>query len=82
MENDLTIIFGAGPAGLSATYELVKNQQPVLNLSPEVQVARIQNFKNWSPAMVPDNTKTSLGLEYYCFEGDKLWNRQGRHFSL
>jgi protoporphyrinogen oxidase len=40
---------------------------------PAVQVGRIQNFKNWSPAMVPDATKTSLGLEYFCNEGDALW---------
>jgi protoporphyrinogen oxidase len=40
---------------------------------PEVQVGRIQNFKNWSPDMVPDSTKTSLGLEYFCTEGDALW---------
>jgi len=40
---------------------------------PEVQVGRIQNFKNWSPAMVPDASKTCLGLEYFCFEGDGLW---------
>jgi protoporphyrinogen oxidase len=40
---------------------------------PEVKVGRIQNFKNWSPAMVPDSTKSSLGLEYFCTEGDDLW---------
>jgi protoporphyrinogen oxidase len=40
---------------------------------PSVKVGRIQNFKNWSPAMVPDQTKTCLGLEYFCFEGDGLW---------
>jgi protoporphyrinogen oxidase len=40
---------------------------------PEVKVGRIQNFKNWSPQMVPDPTKTCLGLEYFCFEGDALW---------
>jgi protoporphyrinogen oxidase len=40
---------------------------------PEVQVGRVQNFKNWSPAMVPDPSKSSLGLEYFCFEGDALW---------
>ncbi|HMJ08900.1 MAG TPA: hypothetical protein VK468_07835, partial [Pyrinomonadaceae bacterium] len=39
-----------------------------------VQVGRIQNFKNWSPQMVPDQSKTCLGLEYFCFEGDGLWN--------
>jgi len=41
---------------------------------PEVQVGRIQNFKNWSPDMVPDPTKSSLGLEYFCNEGDALWS--------
>jgi protoporphyrinogen oxidase len=41
---------------------------------PEVCVGRIQNFKNWSLDMVPDSSKTSLGLEYFCTEGDDLWN--------
>lgn len=41
--------------------------------SPEFQVGRIQNFKNWSPKMVPDPKKTCLGMEYFCSEGDKLW---------
>jgi len=40
---------------------------------PNVRVGRIQNFKNWSPDMVPDPGKTCLGLEYFCFEGDGLW---------
>lgn len=42
--------------------------------SPDVKVGRIQNFKNWSPDMVPDLSMTSLGLEYFCTEGDDLWN--------
>jgi protoporphyrinogen oxidase len=42
---------------------------------PGVQVGRIQNFKNWSPDMVPDPAKTSLGLEYFCTEGDDLWRK-------
>jgi len=41
---------------------------------PEVKVGRIQNFKNWSAEMVPDQNKTCLGLEYFCFEGDGLWS--------
>ena len=41
--------------------------------SPEVTVGRIQNFKNWSPAMVPDKATTSLGLEYFCNENDNIW---------
>lgn len=40
---------------------------------PAVHVGRIQNFKNWSPDMVPDAEKTSLGLEYFCTEGDAVW---------
>ncbi|AOY80916.1 NAD(P)/FAD-dependent oxidoreductase [Moorena producens JHB] len=42
--------------------------------SPEVKVGRIQNFKNWSPKMVSDPSKTCLGLEYFCNEGDEIWN--------
>lgn len=41
---------------------------------PSVQVGRIQNFKNWSADMVPDPSTTSLGLEYFCNEGDEIWN--------
>jgi protoporphyrinogen oxidase len=41
--------------------------------SPEVKVGRIQNFKSWSPEMVPDPAKSSLGLEYFCTEGDEVW---------
>jgi protoporphyrinogen oxidase len=41
---------------------------------PQVKVGRIQNFKNWSPFMVPEPSKSCVGLEYFCFEGDGLWN--------
>jgi protoporphyrinogen oxidase len=40
---------------------------------PRAVVGRIQNFKNWSPEMVPDPNTTCLGMEYFCFEGDGLW---------
>src|SRR4029078_6325304 len=40
---------------------------------PSVKVGRVQNFKNWSPEMVPDPEMTCLGLEYFCTEGDSLW---------
>jgi protoporphyrinogen oxidase len=40
---------------------------------PAVKVGRIQNFKSWSPEMVPDPAMTCYGLEYFCFEGDGLW---------
>ena len=42
--------------------------------TPGVKVGRIQNFNNWSRAMVPEPGRTCLGLEYFCFEGDGLWN--------
>jgi protoporphyrinogen oxidase len=41
---------------------------------PRVRVGRIQNFRSWSPAMVPDESRSCLGLEYFCFRGDALWN--------
>jgi protoporphyrinogen oxidase len=41
--------------------------------SPDVRVGRIQNFKNWSAAMVPDLNKTSIGMEYFCNRDDDLW---------
>jgi len=41
---------------------------------PGVQVGRVQNFRSWSPEMIPDGVSTCLGLEYFCFEGDGLWS--------
>ena len=41
--------------------------------SPEVQVGRIQNFRSWSREMVPDEDRSSIGLEYFCHAGDGLW---------
>lgn len=40
---------------------------------PSVKVGRVQNFKSWSPYMVPDPSMSCYGLEYFCFEGDGLW---------
>jgi len=41
---------------------------------PSVKVGRIQNFASWSPDMVPDVENAGcLGLEYFCFDGDALW---------
>jgi protoporphyrinogen oxidase len=40
---------------------------------PAVRVGRIQNYRSWSPWMVPDPEKACVGLEYFCFEGDDLW---------
>lgn len=40
---------------------------------PAVRVGRIQNYRSWSPWMVPDPDKACIGLEYFCFVGDDLW---------
>ena len=40
---------------------------------PNVKVGRVQNYKSWSPEMVPDASYCCYGLEYFCFEGDGLW---------
>ncbi len=42
--------------------------------TPETKVGRIQNFKNWSPAMTPDPARTSLGLEYFLWQHDPEWH--------
>ncbi len=42
--------------------------------TPGVTVGRIQNFNNWSAAMVPVKGVTCIGMEYFCFEGDGLWD--------
>ncbi|MFA5969634.1 MAG: NAD(P)/FAD-dependent oxidoreductase [Sphingomonas sp.] len=41
---------------------------------PRVQVGRVQNFRSWSPEMVPDEKLACVGLEYFCFAGDGLWS--------
>jgi protoporphyrinogen oxidase len=40
---------------------------------PNVKVGRVQNYKSWSPEMVPDPAYCSYGLEYSCFESDGMW---------
>ncbi len=39
-----------------------------------VKVGRVQNYKSWSPDMVPDPQFCCYGLEYFCFDGDELWD--------
>ena len=43
---------------------------------PNVKLGRLQIFNNWSPSMVADPKKVWIGLEYFCNEGDELWNLQ------
>lgn len=46
-----------------------------------VKLGRIQVFNNWSPYMVNDTNKIWLGLEYFCNEGDELWNKGDEEFK-
>ena len=39
---------------------------------PGTRAGRVQNFGAWSPDMVPPG-KTCLGVEYFCFAGDPIW---------
>jgi len=41
---------------------------------PDVLVGRLQIFNNWSPFMVADPSKVWIGLEYFCYDTDRLWN--------
>ncbi|MEG2003533.1 MAG: hypothetical protein RR057_02920, partial [Clostridia bacterium] len=47
----------------------------------DVKLGRLQIFNNWSPYMVenPENT-VWIGLEYFCNEGDEMWNSSDNDF--
>jgi protoporphyrinogen oxidase len=48
---------------------------------PDVKVGRMQIFNNWSPYMVKDLENTVwIGLEYFCNEGDELWQMPDDEF--
>lgn len=47
---------------------------------PDVRLGRLQIFNNWSPDLVADPTTISLGLEYFCAEGDQLWRTPDQEF--
>jgi protoporphyrinogen oxidase len=59
------VLIGKSPSDLPDNWVYIHD--------PNVKVGRVQNFRSWSPEMIPDETSTCLGLEYFCFEGDGLW---------
>ena len=59
---------------MEANGELVKDNWIYIQ-EPDVLVGRLQIFNNWSPALVADPKNIWIGLEYFCNEGDSLWNR-------
>ena len=42
---------------------------------PDVLVGRLQIFNNWSPYLVADPSKIWIGLEYFCYDTDPIWNK-------
>lgn len=47
----------------------------------DVRLGRLQIFNNWSPYMVRDEGTVWIGLEYFCNEGDALWNMPDPDFA-
>jgi protoporphyrinogen oxidase len=48
---------------------------------PDVLVGRMQIFNNWSPYLVSDPSKVWIGLEYFCYDTDKLWNMSNEEIA-
>ena len=46
----------------------------------DVKIGRLQIFNNWSPYMVADEDNVWIGLEYFCNEGDEMWNMADEKF--
>ena len=47
----------------------------------DVKIGRLQIFNNWSPYLVKDESKVWIGLEYFCNEGDEMWNMSDENFT-
>jgi len=47
----------------------------------DVKLGRIQIFNNWSPYMVENSENIWIGLEYFCDEGDELWEKTDNEFT-
>jgi protoporphyrinogen oxidase len=47
----------------------------------DVKIGRLQIFNNWSPYLSKDDSKVWLGLEYFCNEGDEMWNMSDYDFT-
>jgi len=62
-------------AGLILNRDNLFADQWIYIHDPDVQVGRIQNFKNWSPEMAGAGMSTNIGMEYFCNEGDPTWSK-------
>ena len=48
---------------------------------PDVKAGRLQIFNNWSPHLVSDGENVWVGVEYFCYEGDELWNKSAEEMA-
>lgn len=77
-------------AGLLVDKLLLQNKQKSGHVSDnwiyiqesDVKLGRLQIFNNWSPGLVKDSSKVWVGLEYFCDEGDDLWNMPDDKFGM
>ncbi len=62
--------------GLLLTRLKIKSDDNWIYLQePDIKAGRLQLFNNWSPYMVKDKSKLWVGVEYCCFETDKIWTQ-------
>jgi protoporphyrinogen oxidase len=47
----------------------------------DVKIGRLQIFNNWSPYLLKDDSKVWVGLEYFCYEGDDMWEMSDEKFK-
>lgn len=69
----LAIPGGTGPANLVPDNWIYVQER-------DVKVGRLQIFNNWSPYLVADQNTAWIGMEYFCYEGDELWNKSDDDF--
>ncbi|MBL7719417.1 MAG: NAD(P)/FAD-dependent oxidoreductase [Flavipsychrobacter sp.] len=63
----------------TAANKLIKDNWIYIQES-EVKMGRLQVFNNWSPYMVKEQGNVWIGLEYFCFKEDKVWNMPDAEF--
>ncbi len=48
---------------------------------PDVSAGRLQIFNNWSPFLVSDPNTVWIGVEYFCYDTDKLWKQSDEEIA-
>jgi len=48
--------------------------------SPDLQMGRVTNFRNWIPGLYKGENKSILAIEYWCNDEDPTWNLSDNDF--